>query len=90
MKIPPRFITEFTEFNGKEFFEFFGDPRAFEVTIFAPTVMIKAVSGDLGADINLNCFIYKRMWLGVFYRAGYGPGALMQFYATNKLRFFFR
>ncbi len=55
--------------------------------IFAPTVMIKAVSGDLGADINLNCFIYKRMWLGVFYRAGYGPGALMQFYATNKLRF---
>jgi len=39
MKIPPRFITEFTEFNGKEFFEFFCDPRAFEVTIFAPAAI---------------------------------------------------
>ena len=26
------------------------------------------------------------MWLGAFYRNGYGPGALLQFYATDKLR----
>lgn len=55
--------------------------------IFAPTIMIKQVSDNLGADVNLNAFIYKRMWLGLFYRTGYGPGALMQFYATQKLRF---
>jgi type IX secretion system PorP/SprF family membrane protein len=54
--------------------------------IFAPTVMIKQVTNDLTADINLNAFLFKRLWLGLFYRSGYGPGALMQFYATNKLR----
>lgn len=55
--------------------------------IFAPTLLVKQVKDELGLDINLNFFLFKRLWLGGFYRNGYGPGALMQFYATDKLRF---
>lgn len=54
--------------------------------VFAPTIMVKQVSSSLGLDLNLNFFLYKRLWLGAFYRNGFGPGALMQFYATDKLR----
>ncbi len=54
--------------------------------VFAPTVLIKQVKDELGFDINMNFFLFKRMWLGAFYRSEYGPGALMQFYATDKLR----
>ena len=54
--------------------------------VFAPTIMVRQVQNDLGADLNLNFFLFKRLWLGGFYRNGYGPGALMQFYATDKLR----
>lgn len=54
--------------------------------VFAPTVMIKQVKDELSADINLNAFVVKRMWLGLFYRAGYGPGALMQFYITRTFK----
>lgn len=54
--------------------------------IFAPTLLVKQVKDELGLDVNLNFFLYKRLWLGAFYRNGYGPGALMQFYATDKLR----
>jgi type IX secretion system PorP/SprF family membrane protein len=54
--------------------------------IFAPAIMVKQVPDNLTADVNFNFFIYKKMWLGVFYRSGFGPGALMQFYATSKLR----
>lgn len=54
--------------------------------IFAPTVMIKQVPENLTADVNLSFFIYKKMWLGVFYRSGFGPGALLQYYITNKFR----
>jgi type IX secretion system PorP/SprF family membrane protein len=54
--------------------------------VFAPTILVKQVNDEIGMDINMNFFLYKRMWLGAFYRAGYGPGALMQFYATDKLR----
>jgi type IX secretion system PorP/SprF family membrane protein len=54
--------------------------------VFAPTILVKQVKNDLGADLNANFFLYKKLWLGAFYRAGYGPGALMQFYATDKLR----
>lgn len=57
-----------------------------ENVIFAPTLLIKQVKDDLGLDLNFNFFLYKRLWLGAFYRNGYGPGALMQFYATDKLR----
>jgi hypothetical protein len=26
------------------------------------------------------------LWLGVFVRGGYGPGALLQYYITNKFK----
>jgi type IX secretion system PorP/SprF family membrane protein len=54
--------------------------------VFAPTVLVKQVKDDLGVDLNLNFFLYKKLWLGAFYRFGYGPGALLQYYATNKIR----
>jgi type IX secretion system PorP/SprF family membrane protein len=54
--------------------------------IFAPTVLVKLVNSEIGADLNLNFFVMKKLWLGVFYRNGYGPGALMQYYITNKFR----
>jgi type IX secretion system PorP/SprF family membrane protein len=55
--------------------------------IFAPTILVKQVTNELGVDLNLNFFLFKRLWLGAFYRHSYGPGALMQFYATDKIRF---
>ncbi len=54
--------------------------------VFAPTVLIKTVNDTYGADFNLNFFLYKKMWLGVFYRNGYGPGGLIQYYINNKTR----
>ena len=57
-----------------------------ENVIFAPTILIKEVKGRGMADINLNFFLYKKLWLGAFYRAGYGPGALLQYYITNKFK----
>jgi type IX secretion system PorP/SprF family membrane protein len=57
-----------------------------ENAIFAPTILAKEVNGVTGLDINLNFFIYKKLWLGAFYRAGYGPGALLQYYVTNQFR----
>jgi type IX secretion system PorP/SprF family membrane protein len=54
--------------------------------IFAPTIMLKGTSGAVTSDINLNMLLYKRLWLGVFYRTAYGPGALLQFYVTNALK----
>jgi type IX secretion system PorP/SprF family membrane protein len=54
--------------------------------VFAPTTLIKQVSGNFGADLNLNFFLYKKIWLGAFYRAGYGPGGLLQYYISDHLR----
>jgi type IX secretion system PorP/SprF family membrane protein len=62
--------------------------RSFQINenvIFAPTVMLK-LSGKNQADLNLNCFLFKKVWLGVFFRGGYGPGGLIQYYITNKFR----
>jgi type IX secretion system PorP/SprF family membrane protein len=54
--------------------------------IFAPTILVKQVGEDFGMDVNANFFLYKKLWLGVFYRNGYGPGGLLQFYITEKCR----
>jgi type IX secretion system PorP/SprF family membrane protein len=54
--------------------------------IFAPTVMVKLVDGNVNLDLNANFFLYKKMWAGVFYRMGYGPGGLVQYYLNNRLR----
>lgn len=54
--------------------------------IIAPTLMIKAASGAGTLDLNANVFIYKRLWLGAYYRGGYGPGLLMQWYVTSAFK----
>jgi len=54
--------------------------------VFAPTTLIKVVNDRYSMDFNANFFIMKKMWFGVFYRNGYGPGALMQYYVSNKFR----
>lgn len=54
--------------------------------LFAPSLMVKTVRGRTSADLNLNFFVAKRVWLGGFIRQGYGFGALFQVYATKQLR----
>lgn len=54
--------------------------------LIAPSVMVKNVKGKTTADINLNFFISKRFWAGVYLRQGYGFGALFQAYVTNQFR----
>ena len=54
--------------------------------IFAPTLLFKSVDNSKQMDINLNFFLYKKLWLGAFVKGGYGPGFLFQYYITNKLR----
>jgi type IX secretion system PorP/SprF family membrane protein len=57
-----------------------------ENLIFAPTILVKFVNPQMTGDVNLNLFIHKKLWLGAFYRYGYGPGALIQYYITNNFR----
>ncbi len=57
-----------------------------ENAIFAPTIMVKSVAGSKSTDLNLNFFLFKKVWLGVFARGGYGPGFLLQYYVTDKFR----
>ncbi|MGZ3930001.1 MAG: PorP/SprF family type IX secretion system membrane protein [Bacteroidia bacterium] len=54
--------------------------------MFSPSIMLKAVKGSATFDINLNTLIKKRLWAGVFFRRGYGFGALLQVIATDQLR----
>ena len=54
--------------------------------IFAPTIMVKEVNGLVSGDVNLNFFLFKKLWLGVFYRTGFGSGALLQYHITDKMR----
>jgi type IX secretion system PorP/SprF family membrane protein len=54
--------------------------------IFAPTVLLKSVDNSQQMDLNLNFFLYKKLWLGAFIKGGYGPGFLLQYYVTNKFR----
>lgn len=57
-----------------------------ENVIFAPTVAYRTVNGRANGDLNLNFFLFKKLWLGVFSRGGYGPGFLLQYYVTDKFR----
>lgn len=54
--------------------------------LITPSLMLKSISVKQTVDLNLNFFIKKRVWLGVYARQGYGLGFLAQFYATDKLR----
>lgn len=55
-------------------------------TVFAPTILLKQVGNNFALDVNCNFFLYKKMWLGAFYRAGYGPGMLFQYYVSDYFR----
>jgi hypothetical protein len=54
--------------------------------IFAPTILLKSSDNSKQMDLNLNFFLYKKLWLGAFIKGGYGPGFLLQYYVTNKFR----
>jgi len=54
--------------------------------VFAPTLLFKTTYNSKQMDINLNFFLFKKLWLGAFVRGGYGPGFLLQYYVTNKFR----
>ncbi len=54
--------------------------------VFSPSIMVRYVSAKASTDLNLNFLIKQRIWLGVFVRGDYGAGALVQVYATDKLR----
>lgn len=57
-----------------------------ESLIFAPTALIKFINGQVNADLNFNFLLMKKLWLGAFYRSGFGPGFLMQYYVTDLIR----
>lgn len=54
--------------------------------VFAPTILFKTTDNTGLLDVNLNFFLFKKLWLGAFVRGGYGPGFLLQYYVTNKFR----
>ncbi|MEO6304935.1 MAG: type IX secretion system membrane protein PorP/SprF [Bacteroidia bacterium] len=54
--------------------------------IFAPTFLIRTVNYRGNGDLNLNFFLYNKLWLGAFYKGSYGPGFLLQYYVNNKFR----
>jgi type IX secretion system PorP/SprF family membrane protein len=55
-------------------------------TIFAPTLLYKQIGDVRTADVNLNFLLFKKLWLGAFYRHGYGVGGLMQYFITKTLK----
>lgn len=57
-----------------------------ENIIFAPTVMVKKIYDQYGSDLNLNFLIFKKIWLGAFYRYGYGCGTLFQYHVNGSLK----
>jgi type IX secretion system PorP/SprF family membrane protein len=63
--------------------------KSFELSehvLFSPSVLVKNIKSQTHADLNLNFFLYKKLWLGAFFRTNYGPGALMQYYVTNRFK----
>ncbi len=58
-----------------------------ENVVFAPTLAFRGVSnGEGNVDFNFNFFLYKKLWLGVFFRSPYGPGFLLNYYVTPKCK----
>lgn len=56
-----------------------------EKVVFAPSFTVRLVKYG-NADLNLNFFLFKKLWLGFFARSNYGSGILLQYYVTNKFR----
>lgn len=53
---------------------------------FCPSINLRHIHTQNSLDINLNFFIQKRIWLGVYHKFDYGFGGLLQIYATDKIR----
>jgi type IX secretion system PorP/SprF family membrane protein len=63
--------------------------KSFELSedvLFSPSILMKMVNDQKSFDANFNFFLYKKLWLGAFFRTDYGPGALIQYYVTTRLR----
>ena len=54
--------------------------------LISPSLMVKHVQSKTTVDVNLNFFVAKRIWFGVFVRQAYGFGGLFQVYVTNQFR----
>ncbi len=54
--------------------------------VFAPTVLYKQLGTINSFDVNVNFMLFKKLWLGGFYRHGFGVGGLMQYFVTNRLK----
>lgn len=55
--------------------------------VFAPTLLLRTVSkSGANMDLNLNFFLYNKLWIGAFLRGPFGPGFLFNYYATPKFR----
>lgn len=55
--------------------------------VFAPTLAVRRTEKGRGnLDINLNFFLYKKLWLGAIFRTDYGPGFLINYYVTPKFK----
>lgn len=53
---------------------------------FSPSINLRHIRAQNSLDINLNFFLQKKIWLGVYHKFDYGFGGLLQIYATDKLR----
>lgn len=54
--------------------------------VFNPTLMLRHTATVNGGDLNFNFLLKQKVWLGVFTRSDKTVGALVQVYATEKLR----
>ena len=70
---------------------FFAAGQAIQVSrgiILSPSVMVRAVNNSpVGMDLNLNCRIEERIWVGASYRKNVGLVLLTQIAITEKLKF---
>jgi type IX secretion system PorP/SprF family membrane protein len=56
-----------------------------EKVVFAPSITARIIQSG-NADLNLNFFLFKKLWLGAFVRSNFGTGMLLQYYITNQFR----
>jgi len=82
----PVFYNSNYQLNSHLFFVIGKSFAVNENFLISPSLMLKSVSSIQTIDINLNFFLKKRVWLGMYIRQNYGPGFLAQFYATEKFR----
>ena len=59
-----------------------------DIIVFKPAILFKFVSSaPAQIDLNANFLFVERFWIGLMYRPGAAWGGMMQFQASQKLRF---